>query len=79
MPLCLQALIRGTLIAALIENLSLFFHYLLVRFVPIDIQSQSSDSLTAKGVPKAIIRRLLTKKILWMVRLDPAHIANLHR
>ena len=78
MPLCLQALIRGTLIAALIEKLSLFFHYL-VRFVPIDIQSQSSDSLTEKGVPKAIIRRLLTKKILWMVRLDPAHIANLHR
>ena len=96
-------------------------------FVPIDIQSQSSDSLTEKGVrreekkpalccmlycmqncvycgvycgvycaccgrvliqvfplllpqvPKAIIRRLFTKKILWMVRMDPAYIANLHR
>ena len=35
--------------------------------------------MKGKGVPPAVIRRVFTKKILWMVRMDPAYVNRLFR
>lgn len=51
---------------------------LMRTFVPSDIFSMNKEALAGAGVPKSLIRRLLTKKVLHLLRMETADIAKVH-
>jgi hypothetical protein len=51
---------------------------LMRTFVPSAIFSMKKEALATAGVPKPLVRRLFTKKILHLLRMETADIAKVH-
>ena len=47
-------------------------------FVPANVHHITAAELQEHGMSKQLANRILTKKCLWLVRMDPAYIARLH-
>lgn len=48
------------------------------RYIPPNITNIRKEELVKKGVPKEIINRMFSKKVLWFVRKHPEDIAKTH-
>ena len=48
------------------------------RFMPRNVASMGVEELVAAGLPKGLAKRLVTKKVLWLIVAQPGDTARLH-
>lgn len=47
-------------------------------FIPPDIHRETAASLECRGLSRALVNRIVKKKCLWLIRMEPGYISRLH-